>query len=621
MHSGSSGDEPEAKRKRGVVNEDKYKRNVVRKARVKGEEYTNYKGNLVSGKSIPDELVCNCPRKCSLSIDNETKSAIWNKFYSLETKNQQDLHLQTLIEAREVKRRKKKNSDNDDCSAASFSTQIPQTKSKSFVYNVKINGEFTPVCKNVFLQIHGVSRDRVARLCILLLQNRTPVDMRGKNRSGNAIDGNICVLIHEHISKFEVRETHYGSRKKQYLDAQLNISKMYEMFQTDHPELRDKVKYSFYYSYFKENFNLSFGRPQVDVCSQCENFKSKLRDPCLSDNVKRSVAAEQIVHKRRAKKFYIKQKEMINNTDEDTVVLCFDFMQNLPLPNIPVQEVFYMRQLWLNVFCIHDMKTNKAKIYIYHEGEAKKSPEEVCSMLLHYLKTEVPSGTKHLVLFSDGPSGQNKNHCILRFLMNLCDRGIFETVRHYFPVRGHSFLPCDRDFGCIKRLVRRVDRVYTPNQYAEMILKSSKTGRFTVHQVTSEMIYSFNTWWPQFYKRTVISDETSGRGIQREDKIPFKVSTYKEFYYNKADQGKVVVKHFIDGFTFSTFTLKKYSTVPELPTVLACPSGKLPINIKKINDLKKLAKYTTGYEDFYNDILQWPTTEADCNVDRVYEDE
>ena len=132
-----SDDEPEAKRKWGVVNEDKYKRNVIRKARVKGEEYTNYKGNLVSGKSIPDELVCNCPRKCSLSIDNETKSAIWNKFYSLETKNQQDLHLQTLIEAREVKRRKKKNSDNDDCSAASFSTQIPQTKSKSFVYNVK----------------------------------------------------------------------------------------------------------------------------------------------------------------------------------------------------------------------------------------------------------------------------------------------------------------------------------------------------------------------------------------------------------------------------------------------------------------------------------------------------
>lgn len=62
---------------------------------------------------------------------------------------------------------------------------------------------------------------------------------------------------------------------------------------------------------------------------------------------------------------------MTKNKDEETVVICFDYMQNLPLPNIPVQEVFYMRQLWLNVICVHDMKTNKASMYTYHEGEAK----------------------------------------------------------------------------------------------------------------------------------------------------------------------------------------------------------------------------------------------------------
>ena len=64
-------------------------------------------------------------------------------------------------------------------------------------------------------------------------------------------------------------------------------------------------------------------------------------------------------------------------------------------------------------------------MYIYQEGEAKKSSEEVCSMIPYYLKTEAPSGTKHLILFSDGPSGQNRNHYMVRFLMNLCDREIF----------------------------------------------------------------------------------------------------------------------------------------------------------------------------------------------------
>ena len=70
----------------------------------------------------------------------------------------------------------------------------------------------------------------------------------------------VCVVIHEHILKFEVRETHYGTMKKQYLDAELNIYKMFEMFQIDRPELRDKVKCSFYFRYFKKNFSLSFGR-------------------------------------------------------------------------------------------------------------------------------------------------------------------------------------------------------------------------------------------------------------------------------------------------------------------------------------------------------------------------
>lgn len=36
----------------------------------------------------------------------------------------------------------------------------------------------------------------------------------------------------------------------------------------------------------------------------------------------------------------------------------------------------------------------------------------------------------------------------------------------------------------------------------------------------------------------------------------------------------------------------------------------MPINGNKVKDIKKLTEYTSGYEDFYNSILQWPTTEA-----------
>ncbi|KAG8319689.1 hypothetical protein J6590_086482 [Homalodisca vitripennis] len=119
----------------------------------------------------------------------------------------------------------------------------------------------------------------------------------------------------------------------------------------------------------------------------------------------------------------------------------------------------------------------------------------------------------------------------------------------------------------------------------------------------------------------VFSDETSGRGFPKDQRVPFKVSTYKQFNFSKTNQGRVVVKDFIDGLTTSSFTFKKNNDIPQLLTVKAYLSGKVPINKKKIDDLKKLIPCTVGYESVYSKIFQWPTTEAECNVDREFEDE
>lgn len=313
------------------------------------------------------------------------------------------------------------------------------------------------------------------------------------------VKGDVCQKIHEHISRFEVKTTHYGGKKKEYLDARLNIKEMHNMFHTAYPECIG-VKYSFYRKYFLENFNLTFGRPQVDVCSACERFTSKMKDRSLTDNAKRAVAAEQIVHKRRAKKFYSSLKEASLNTDEDTVAIAFDYMQNQPLPHIPVQEVFYLRQLWVNIFCIHDLKTNNATLYLYHEGQARKSPDEVCSFLNKYIEN-LPNSVRNLLVFSDGTGGQNKNHTVTRYLLSLCDNNRFDSITQYFPVRGHSFMPCDRDFGSLKRVLRNIDRIYTIDQYGELFKRSSVRDRFTICYINTADILSFKNWWTQYYKK------------------------------------------------------------------------------------------------------------------------
>ena len=57
-----------------------------------------------------------------------------------------------------------------------------------------------------------------------------------------------------------------------------------------------------------------------------------------------------MVHERRAQKFYQEMKTLKENTDDSTPVLSFDYIQNFPLPSIPVlfplpnilvQEIFF----------------------------------------------------------------------------------------------------------------------------------------------------------------------------------------------------------------------------------------------------------------------------------------
>ena len=240
--------------------------------------------------------------------------------------------------------------------------------------------------------------------------------------------------------------------------------------------------------------------------------------PVLNENAKKTAVVELMVHRRRAQKFYPEMKALKENADDSTAVLSFDYMQNLsfpnipvlfphpnipvlfPLPNIPVQEIFYMRQLWVFTFCTRNIKNDRAKFYIYHEGQGRKSPEKACTFLLDDTANELPQKV-NLILFSDSCGGQNKNHTLTRFLRNLSDNKIFENITQYFLIRGHSFLPCNRGFGNIKWLIRRFDRIYTPKQYARLITRVSKLNKFSVTMIDATYILSFKSWWPKKYKK------------------------------------------------------------------------------------------------------------------------
>lgn len=93
---------------------------------------------------------------------------------------------------------------------------LANRKSHSYKYNLKVNGVLTQVCRGVFLKVFGITDNRVKRINKCSVLHKSPLDMRGQSRSGNALPGNVCVSIQQHIEKF-------GKSRKPIMGENLKI--------------------------------------------------------------------------------------------------------------------------------------------------------------------------------------------------------------------------------------------------------------------------------------------------------------------------------------------------------------------------------------------------------------
>ena len=301
-------------------------------------------------------FTCRCRIGCFDAFSNVQKLQIIARINDCDNKNDQDSYLQSVIQYHGVARHRSRNETTES---------TPKPKTYSYENYVKFNGETTKLCKTAFVKLHGVSKKRVERLQKLLVQDKAPKDQRGRSAGSrhNVIPGDICFMIHNFIMSIRVHEMHYSVTKKRYFASNLNMKILHNMYNTKYR--RSAVKYDFFVKYMHDNFNFGFGQPQVDVCGYCEERNTKLRNPALCDSVKRVAAGELSIHNRRAKKFYLKIREVeqLCKERDDVARFVFDYMQNLPLPHIPVQEIFYYRQLWVYEFCIHNLKSREAYFY------------------------------------------------------------------------------------------------------------------------------------------------------------------------------------------------------------------------------------------------------------------
>jgi len=161
------------------------------------------------------------------------------------------------------------------------------------------------------------------------------------------------------------KKSHYSRADtgRYYLQPGLSIKLMYNHWKNEMINNNKKTAlYSKYYFIFTNKFNLGFGHPRQDICSSCveqENQIQNSKDETILGNLKENLSN----HKQTSKKFHILMKE----TNDKSLNISFDMMQNQPLPKVSITEAFYSRQVWLYnlTFVINCEKQNPESCFLY----------------------------------------------------------------------------------------------------------------------------------------------------------------------------------------------------------------------------------------------------------------
>ena len=143
-------------------------------------------------------------------------------------------------------------------------------------------------------------------------------------------------------------------------------------------------------------------------------------------------------------------------------------------------------------------------MYMWNEAIASRGADEICSCLKHHLET-LSVQTKKVTCFSDSCFGQNKNFQMICFWnQQVLER--FEQVDHKFLVRGHTYLPNDRDFAHIEKR-KASARVYVPKECELVVCQARPTSPFTVIPMDASNFLDFTELSKQYTHRKKDADK------------------------------------------------------------------------------------------------------------------
>ncbi|XP_067614936.1 uncharacterized protein, partial [Eurosta solidaginis] len=307
-----------------------------------------------------------------------------------------------------------------------------------------------------------------------------------------------------------------------------------------------------------------------------------------------------------------KRDKELSLQDKSVKMFSFDLQQCLPTPYLKASIFFYKRPLWTFNLTIHDGATNKANCYIWHETIAKRGANDIGSCIYKCL-LGLPNNIKHVILYSDSCTGQNRNSFICAmFLKVLEDHPTIEMIDHKFLVVGHTHLECDTVHAQIEKKKRNSSvSIQHPHDWSNLIAATNK--KYITQDMKQEDFYNFHALMKDKY--TWRSNNTNG------EKFEWKLVRWLR--YAKKEPGLIRYKYSLDmDDSFKELNISARRKRNQNIEPSKCYTGPLPISVNKKRDLlDMLPLIKPELHNFYQNIKVegQHEVEIDSDLDEIEE--
>ena len=561
------------RRRKLYSNNRNLKRETAKINMARGLQYKKGNGEIVPGKNFKKVTQC-CLKKCCEQFSENLQSQEFKTFYNFSDKSLADAYV-----AKSMTNLVRKSSLVDP----------KKPRVNIWKYELVVFGKRFTVCKNFLIALYQISKKRIETVQAKLKKGGDCRDKRGNHSNRpHKFSYNVRVLMKEHLALIPSRKSHYSTRTNlnYFENPELNVKKLFELFQNYYERQTNtplKMGYHSYFKIFRTEFSYGFRRPKTDVCNFCTECTTKLKqnpnDPCRVDfdlHVKKKEARQKL-----KKEFILKAK-----SDPSYLVLEFDYSQNYAIPRLNVNDQFYKRMLWLYAFNVHVHNDDASYFYTYTENQGAKNSNSVASFLHDCLKQNLKkfSNVKTIVLLSDATSGQNRNITITKFC-SWFSRVHNLSIVQLFPVRGHSFSQCDRNFGLIRASIKKREIIGTAKPYLEAMVLARKKSPFIV-EFNAELLKDWEASLNSFFPRS--PKAVSVRPAASKSREKFKIMQYCIIRYEP--DGKIKCAKGYDD-KFIDFMLSCSESHQNLQDMHVHRSPSVPVSPAKIADVRSLLKF------------------------------